>query len=152
MWTHSWGFGFFWPNLCSRGLRDLSCVSLSSNHLHFYRSTECLTAVCCIERLCAKSYRGVINPDLSARVLTLSVHMCLAAIPLSHTFCRLLFFFFNFPNFIKVSFSSDFPLIIMVEGNNLVNGQIGVFESFNALVCAQGRSSHNLESRLIVKQ
>lgn len=46
----------------------LSRVSLSSNHLHFCRSTKCLPAVCCIECLCAKSYRGVINPDLSAHV------------------------------------------------------------------------------------
>lgn len=61
-------FFLWWPNLYSRGLWDLSHVSLSSNHLHFCRSTKCLTAVCCIECLCAKSYRGVINPDLSAHV------------------------------------------------------------------------------------
>lgn len=45
-----------------------SSFSLLCTHLHFCRSRECLIAVSCLACLCAKSYKGVINLDLSAVV------------------------------------------------------------------------------------
>lgn len=38
------------------------------NHLHFCRSKKCLFAVSCLAWLCAKSYKGAIDLDLSAFV------------------------------------------------------------------------------------
>lgn len=47
---------------------ELSPVSPPCNHLHFCRSRKRLLAVGCLACLCAKSYKGVINLDLSASV------------------------------------------------------------------------------------
>lgn len=100
LWMHNHVF-FSFSNLWSRGLWDLSHVSLSSNHLHFCRSTKCLTAVSCMECLCAKSYRGVINPDLSAHVFNLECpHISCSESHVSHI---LQIVVFNSLNFIKVS-------------------------------------------------
>lgn len=49
-------------------LGEKSSFSLPCTHLHFCRSRECLIAVSCLACLCAKSYKGVINLDLSAVV------------------------------------------------------------------------------------
>lgn len=75
------------------------------NHLHFCRSKECLFAVSCLAWLCAKSYKGVIDLDLSAFVgefvcvcrfivrwgdcLCFKCVCVNAAIPMFHTFASL---------------------------------------------------------------
>lgn len=54
--------------LSKRDFGEKSSFSLPCTHLHFCRSRECLIAVSCLACLCAKSYKGVINLDLSAVV------------------------------------------------------------------------------------
>lgn len=54
--------------LYKRDFGEKSSFSLPCTHLHFCRSRECLIAVSCLACLCAKSYKGVINLDLSAVV------------------------------------------------------------------------------------
>ena len=98
---------FFFFASHRRDFGELSSVSLPCIHLHFCRSTERLIAVSCLACLCAKSYKGVINLDLSAFVgafvyacldwcemgdcvcwkVCVFVRVCFnVAIPLSHTF------------------------------------------------------------------
>lgn len=88
---------------------ELSPVSPPCNHLHFCRSRKRLLAVRCLACLCAKSYKGVINLDLSASVrgseyvcrlvwdvvlfclsVCVFVQVCVnAVIPMFHTFASL---------------------------------------------------------------
>lgn len=103
---------FCQPKLRSRALWDLPHVSLSSNHLHFCRSTKCPTAMCCVASLCAKSYRGVINSDLSAHVFKFECpHVCCSNSHVSHIWQLVIL---NSLNFIKLILCSDFQLVMII--------------------------------------